>query len=131
MFAAINLGIVAPGLLYVTTSLFQHVRSVEPALEMPAAELSLGILLVAGTLPRLLDLDLVMRKLRRSLRSGGCGCGQGIYPRRSGRMAAGFGCELFILLEAFGGMPCGVQANGFFGGGCSAPTRPTAISATK
>jgi hypothetical protein len=35
---------------------------------MPAAEFALFIFLVAGALPSLLDLDFVMRKLRRSLR---------------------------------------------------------------
>src|SRR5258708_2830742 len=36
---------------------------------MTAAELSFFVFFVAGALPRLFDLDLVLRKLRRSLRS--------------------------------------------------------------
>jgi hypothetical protein len=69
MFAAINFGIRPPGLFGVAASLLDHIFRVEPALQMSAAEFSLFVLLVAGALPRLLNLDLVMGKLRRSLRA--------------------------------------------------------------
>src|SRR5216683_7269091 len=70
MLAAVDFGILAPRFLSVATGLLDHIRSVEPALQMSAAELAFLVLLVAGTLSRLLNLDLVMRKLRRSLRVG-------------------------------------------------------------
>ena len=61
MLAAIHLGIATPSLLDIATDLFQHVSRVKPALEMPAAELTLLVLLVASSLSRLFDLDLVIR----------------------------------------------------------------------
>lgn len=76
MLTAINLGIAAPGFFYIAALLLQDVSGVKPALEVPAAELSLGVLLVAGALSRLLEFDLVMRKLRSSERRS---CGQSVY----------------------------------------------------
>ena|SRR6266849_1873701 len=97
--AAIHFRIRPPGLLGVAAGLLEHIRGVEPALEMSTAELALGILLVAGALPWLLEFHFVMRKLRGS----GCGCGQKRCPRRCGKSAAGY--TSFILLEQFYGMP--------------------------
>ncbi len=68
MLAAVDFGILAPGFFRVATGLLDHIRSVEPPLQMSTAELALLVLLVAGSLSRFLNLDLVMRKLRRSLR---------------------------------------------------------------
>src|ERR1700693_948036 len=96
MLTAIHLRIRSPGLFRIATALFDHVSRVEPALEVPAAELALGVLLIAGTLFRLLDFHFVMWKLRGSSR--GFGCGQSSYPRRCGSDAAGI--TIFILLEA-------------------------------
>ena len=101
MFATIDFGITAPSFLHIAASLLKHVGSVEPALEVAAAEFTFLVFLVAGPLSRLLDLDLVMGELRGSLYPRGCACGQRIYPRRCGLCAARFGYESFILPEAF------------------------------
>jgi len=61
----IYLGVFSPSLLRVATSLLQHISCVIPAFKMPATKFALGIVFVAGALPRLLDLDLVMWKLLR------------------------------------------------------------------
>jgi len=86
MFAAIDFRITTPGLLYVTTRLFEDVGYIKPALQMSAALLSLGVFFIAGALPWLLNFYFVMRKLGRSLGSGGRGFtyGQRIYPRSRG-----------------------------------------------
>ena len=68
MLAAVDFGVLAPSFLGVTTGLFDYIRSVEPTLQMSAAELAFLVLLVAGTLSHFLNLDLVLWKLRRSLR---------------------------------------------------------------
>ena len=97
MFAAIDFGIASPSLLHIPASLLEHIGCVEPAFEMPAAELAFLILFVASPLPRLLDFDLVPGELRRSLcpRGYGSASGQRIYPRRCGPCAARFSYELF------------------------------------
>src|SRR5690349_23174474 len=77
VFAAINLRIRPPGLFGVTAGLLEHIRGVEPALQMSAAELALGVFLVTGALPWLLDFYFVMRELRWS------GCGFGRRQRKS------------------------------------------------
>jgi len=103
MLAAVYLGVFAPSFLCVATGLFDHIRGVEPALQMSAAELPFFVLLVAGTLSRLLNLDLVMRKLRRSLcvRSGHFARRQSTCPRSRGASAAGVGLTSAIVLENF------------------------------
>ena len=58
MLAAINFRIRPPGLFGIAASLLEHIRGVEPALQMSAAEFALGVFLVTGTLPRLLDFTL-------------------------------------------------------------------------
>ena len=70
---------------------------------MSAAELAFLVLLVAGTLSRFLNLDLVMRKLRRSsrVRSGHFARRQRTYPRSRGASAAGIGRTSAIVLENF------------------------------
>jgi hypothetical protein len=90
MFATVDFGVLTPGFFRVATGLLNHIRSVEPAFQMSAAELAFLVLLVAGTLSRLLNLDLVMRKLRRSLRvrSGHFARRQRTYPRSRGASAA-------------------------------------------
>ena len=69
MLAAVDFGVLAPRFLGVATGLFDHVRSIEPALQVSAAELAFLVLLVAGPLSRFLNLDLVLWKLRRSSRA--------------------------------------------------------------
>jgi hypothetical protein len=81
MLTAVDLGIFSPGLFGVAAGLLLHVFRVEPALEMAAAELALGVLLVTGALSRLLDLDLVPGKLWYLGAYGSAG-GQ-ICPRRA------------------------------------------------
>ena len=101
MLAAVDLGVFAPSFLCVATGLFDHIRGVEPALQMSAAELPFFVLLVAGTLSRLLNLDLVMRKLRRSLcaRSGHFARRQRTYPRSRGASAAGVALRAQLYLK--------------------------------
>src|SRR5262245_10126673 len=48
VFATVDFGVWAPGLFDVSTLALDHVFHVEPALQVSAAELSLGIFLVAG-----------------------------------------------------------------------------------
>jgi hypothetical protein len=62
----VYLAVPTPKLLDVAALTLEHVVSVVPPLQMSPAELSLGIFLVAGALPELFQLDLVMRKLLRS-----------------------------------------------------------------
>src|ERR1700758_2351871 len=76
IFAAIYLGLRSPGFGNVAAFLLENVRHVVPALEMSAAEFSLRIFFVAGTLPRFLQFHFVIRKLRRSLWACGFGCRQ-------------------------------------------------------
>ena len=66
MLAAIYFRIRSPGLLRVAAGLLDNIGCVEPALEMPAAELTLGVLFVAGALPWLLEFHSVVGKLRGS-----------------------------------------------------------------
>ena len=83
MFATIDFRIATPSLLYVATRLFEDVGRIEPALEVSAAQLALGVFFVAGALTRLFNFYFVMGKLGGSLDSGGHGFtdGQRIYPR--------------------------------------------------
>src|ERR1039458_3652212 len=101
MLAAVDLGIRSPGFFGVATGLLDHVGRVEPALQMTPAPLAFFVFLVAGALPGLLDLHLVMGKLRRSLRarSGDFASRQRTYPRSCGARAAGFGPTSVIVLE--------------------------------
>ena len=103
MLATVDFGVLAPGFFRVATGLLNHIRSVEPALQMSAAELAFLVLLVAGALSRLLNLDLVMRKLRRSLpvRSGHFARRQRTYPRSRGARAARVRRTSAIVLENF------------------------------
>src|SRR5260370_38360636 len=103
MLAPVDFGVLAPGFFRVATCLLNHIRSVEPALQMSAAELAFLVLLVAGTLSRFLNLDLVMRKLGRSsrVRSGHFARRQRTYPRSRGASAAGIGRTSAIALEHF------------------------------
>src|SRR5437588_1703493 len=89
IFAAIDFGVRSPGFGYVATFLLEHVSHVEPALEMPAAELSLCVLLIAGTLPHFLYFYFVMGKLRRSQRGCGFASGQWSLPSFTRLAAAG------------------------------------------
>src|SRR5271155_2327658 len=68
---------------------------------MAATEFAFFVFLVAGALPVLFDLDLMMGKLRRSLRarSGDFAGRQRTYPRSRGACAAGFGLTNAIVLE--------------------------------
>jgi hypothetical protein len=72
MLATVDLGIRSPGLFNIPTSLLHHVSPVRPPLQVAAAEFSLFIFFVAGTLSRLLDFDFMVGKLRRSLRARSC-----------------------------------------------------------
>jgi len=101
VFAAVDFRIPSPGFFGVAAGLLDHVSPVGPALQMAAAELAFLVLLVAGALPVLFDLDLVMGKLRRSLRarSGHFASRQRTYPRSRGARAAGFGPTNVIVLE--------------------------------
>ena len=93
MFAAIDLSLRSPGFFSIAAGLLDYVLAVEPALQMAAAEFSFFVLLVAGALPCLLDLDLMVGELRNILRarSGYFASRQGRTPRSSGPNAAGFG----------------------------------------
>jgi hypothetical protein len=93
--AAIDFRIRSPGLFGITASLLEHIRGVEPALQMSAAELALGVSLVTGALPWLLDFYFVMWELRWS----GCGFARGQEKSSSLRQSAA-GFTSFILLEA-------------------------------
>ena len=81
MFAAIHFGIATPSFLRIAASLFQHVRRVEPAFQVAAAELALLVLLIASPLSRFLDFHLVVGELRGSLRARYYGCSQKVHPR--------------------------------------------------
>jgi hypothetical protein len=87
MLATIDLGVWSPSFFRVATGLFDHIRGIEPALQVSAAEFALGVVFVAGALSRLLDLHFVMGKLRRS--SHGLGGSQGLSSSLRPR-AAGF-----------------------------------------
>ena len=84
MFAAIDFCIASPSLLHISASLLEHIGCVEPAFEMPTAKLAFLILLVASPLSRLLDFDLVLGELRRSLCPRGYACRQKVHPSSSG-----------------------------------------------
>ena len=100
MLAVVDFGVFAPGFLGVTTGLLNHVRSVEPTLQMSAAELAFLVLLVAGALSRFLDLDLVMRTLRSRLgvRGSYFARRQIIHSHSRGASAAGVGLTSAIVL---------------------------------
>jgi len=103
MFAAIDFGIAAPGLLHIAASLLQQIGGVEPALEMAATELAFLILLVAGALSWFLDFDFVIGELRGSRCARSYGCGQKVHPRSGGQRRRI--PSVRILLEAFCVMP--------------------------
>src|SRR5712671_5992707 len=63
-FATINFPVGPPCLLNAAALLLEHVGGVEPALQVSAAEFALVVCFVAGALTRLLDLDLMVGKLR-------------------------------------------------------------------
>jgi len=69
--AAVNLDVPTPGFLDAAALLLHRVGGIEPALQMAAAEFPLVVFLVAGSLARLLDLDLVVGKLLNSVRDRG------------------------------------------------------------
>ena len=121
MLAAVDFGVFAPGFLCVATGLLNHVRSVEPTLQMSAAELAFLVLLVTGSLSRFLNLDLVMRKLRRSLRvrSGDFARRQRTYPRSRGASAAGVGLRAPLYLKISISLSCSGLAV------CLFPLEPT------
>src|SRR5581483_22042 len=75
--AAVDFRVAPVGFFHVTALLFQHVGSVKPALQVSAAELSLGVLFVTGALAWLLQLDLVVGKLGRLA----VGLGSGLHLR--------------------------------------------------
>ena len=99
--AAIHFGIPAPRLFDISTRLLQNVGGIKPSLEMPAAEFSLGVFLVAGALSGLLELHFMVWQLGRRQ---SCGCGQSVQSSLSGN-AAEFPYQTFILLEEFCGTP--------------------------
>src|SRR5207245_10258538 len=61
----VYLGVFSPSLLRIATRLLQHIGCVIPAFKMPATKFALSIVFIAGALPWLLDLDLMMWKLLR------------------------------------------------------------------
>src|SRR5206468_6953104 len=65
MLAAVDLGMLAIGFLHVAAILLDDVGHIEPALQVTTAQLALLVSLVAGALPLLLELYLVVRKLLR------------------------------------------------------------------
>ena len=71
MLAAVHFGVGSPSLFGVATGLLNDIGGVEPTLQMATAEFAFFVFLVAGALSGLFDLDLMMGKLRRSLRSRG------------------------------------------------------------
>ena len=81
--AAVDFCVRSPGFFRVAAGLLDHVLRVKPALQMSATEFAFFVFLVTGALSRLLGLDLMMRKLRSSLRTGSrdfASC-QRTYPR--------------------------------------------------
>jgi len=101
MFAAVHFGIRTPGFFHVPALLLENVSHIEPALEMAAAEFSLGVLFIASTLPRLLDLYFVMGKLRGSLCTGtySFACGQRSLASLAALRPQDSGLNSFILRE--------------------------------
>src|SRR5450432_1388976 len=77
VFAAVDFGLRSPGFLHVAALALDGVGHVGPELQMAAAEFSLFVFLVAGALPGLLDLDLVVRELLHIL-----GAGNGYFTGR-------------------------------------------------
>src|SRR6516162_916668 len=67
MLAAVYFRIVSITLPHVPASLLDHIRQVKPAFQVPAAEFPLGVLLVTGTLQRLLVFHFVVRQLSRRI----------------------------------------------------------------
>jgi hypothetical protein len=101
VFTTVDFGVWSPGFFGVPAGLLDYVFGIEPAFQMAAAELALLIFLVTGTLSRLLDFDLVMRKLGRCLRvrSHDFASRQRSYPRLRGALAAGVDVTRVIVLE--------------------------------
>ena len=96
MLAAINFSVRSPRLLGITAGLLHHIGAVEPALQMPAAELAFGIFLITGSLSDFLGLYFVMRKLLWCNRCFGCGqrtLSSSLRPNRRR-------IQIHILLEA-------------------------------
>jgi len=81
MFAAIDFGVTTPSLFHIAASLLQNISDVEPTLKMAAAKLAFFILLIASSLARLFNLDLVLGKLEGSQCSRSDGCSQKVHPR--------------------------------------------------
>jgi hypothetical protein len=91
IFATVNLGVFSPRFFRIATSPLHHVGGIEPALQMTAASFAFIIFLVAGALPILLYLHLVIRELRGSLWiSPSDFAGSQTSPRSRGAYAAGF-----------------------------------------
>ena len=61
----VYLGVFSPSLLRIATRLLQRIGCVIPAFKMSATKFALGIVFVAGALPRLLDLYFMVWKLLR------------------------------------------------------------------
>src|SRR6266516_6421756 len=70
MLTTIDFRVRPVGLLDVAALSLDHVSLVRPKLQVPAAELAFLVFLVAGALPSLLDLDLVVGKLWNIVRAG-------------------------------------------------------------
>ena len=104
MLAAIHFGIRPPGFFCIAACLLDHVRGVEPALQVSTTELALFVFLVAGPLSNFFDLNFVMRKLCRGLhaRARHFARRQRSYPRSCGTCAAVFGPTNVIVLERLG-----------------------------
>src|SRR5258708_32121196 len=102
MLAAVDLGVRPPRFFRIAASLLDHILGIEPALQMPATEFALLVFLVTRALPGLLDLHLVMRKLRRSLRARSCNFAsrQRTYPRLRGVSAAGLPLRTSLYSKA-------------------------------
>lgn len=79
--AAIDFGVTTPSLFHIAASLLQNISDVEPTLKMAAAKLAFFILLIASSLARLFNLDLVLGKLEGSQCSRSDGCSQKVHPR--------------------------------------------------
>ena len=99
--APIDFGVRPPGLLDVPTLTLDGIGFVEPEFQMPAAELPLRVFLVAGALPSLLDLDLMVGELRNILgaRSGHFASRQSAYPHSSGQQRRWIRPDAAIVTE--------------------------------
>jgi hypothetical protein len=71
--ATVYFSVVPPCAGYITAFLLNHISGVKPALQMSAAELAFGVLLVTGALSQLFEFDFMIRKLL----GFGCCCSGG------------------------------------------------------